>query len=255
MSRIIVSIDGETVQSLRASGYILYVFKAVRCSDQASRPLVWFRLDSYGTNVGIEWREEYQAYLSTSPIRAWRRIALSDSSGILLNQTLEVHALGDLRVKAVGLPAEIRILNKSTERFTTGISQRHAEGVSPLCVAPLFGNGLQPIAPLPEVLLMFSTENLPPGTVIGGAASLPESLAHFRFMKSSLGGILIDLKGALDGQRKVRFDIDQGWDADHAAWVRKVSASANLVPLLIQQGPSPFTQPGSPAAPASLARP
>lgn len=251
MSRVIVSMDEDTVHALEASGYILYVFKAVRCFNKAARPLVWFRLGRYGTTVEIEWSEKYQAYISTEPIRAGRRIVPSNSRDILVNQTLEVYSPGRTAVMATGLPAQIRIQNNSGERFTTGISQRHAENMSSLCAVPLFSIEEQLIAPLPEVLLMFWTEDLPPGTVIGNAAGLPEPLAHSRFARSSLGGIWISLKDAPGDQRQVTFNIDQNWSAGNAPWARRISASTNLVPWLVQQSTPSLARPSPPAAPGA----
>ena len=81
------------------------------------------------------------------------------------------------------------------------------------------------VAPLAKVLLMFSTQPLAPGTVVGPPPVAPR-------LESYSPTILIDLTSA--NQRDVCFDVDAGWSWGGFAWAQTCQAGANVVPLLIE---------------------
>jgi hypothetical protein len=87
-----------------------------------------------------------------------------------------------------------------------------------VCASPLHGNMLDVVAPVEQVLLMFSSSPINTGTVV---------------YKASSQGLLIDLRSA--AQRTVQFDINKGWSWGGGAWAQSVRPNTDLVPLLIQR--------------------
>ena len=84
-----IDMSKETVDDLGDNGYVLYGFKAVRCTLPGA-PLVWFQTTSYGTETELTWDESYEAYTSTSDIVPGGRIKATNSYETDLGQTLNV---------------------------------------------------------------------------------------------------------------------------------------------------------------------
>jgi hypothetical protein len=243
MGQVTIGMSASTVSALGASGSVLYGFKAVRNSDLAARPLVWTLSQSYSVTTVVSWQESYGAYTSASPIVAGGQVAVGFESGIDLGQTLEVEAGGIGVVVDGGQPLAISILNQTSTPFTCGLAQP-AGGASstpaPVCACPLYGNNLQIVTPLEKVLLMFSTDVLSLGTVIGstlGSASsqgfqAAERRAGGTVLAAASQGIFIDL--TTDPIRSVTYDLNAGWSWGGYSWAQPVAANANLVPLLIE---------------------
>ncbi|HEU0249811.1 MAG TPA: hypothetical protein VFR48_03710 [Solirubrobacteraceae bacterium] len=218
--QISIEMEQETVEALRADGYYLFGFKAVKASG-AGKPLVWFRTLDYATETKLNWVEQYQAYTAKSEIISKGQITASNSYSIDLGQTLNV--TGSAGTGSVdtqhGTAHTISIHNLTTTRFTTGISQPQpmGQGTSPMCAFNLYGLNLDEIAPIEQVLLMFSTKPVITGTVAEEAYS---------------SGLIIDLTARQS--RTVKYMIDDGWAWDGGAWGIPVEANDSLVPLLIQ---------------------
>jgi hypothetical protein len=211
-----------TVSCLAASGFFLYGFKAVRSADQACRPLVWFKTADYSALTTVCWREQVQAYTSTSYITANNFITAGFSTDIAPGQTLDVLDKG-LGVLVASSQSVISIFNTTHTRFTCGLQQAVGGIFSPLCALPLYGGTRTVIAPSPRILLVFSTGLLRPGTVV-------ESWDAFDGTTGP--GILIELTDS--HQRDVTYDINSDWSWNSQGWARHVAAHGSLSPWLIE---------------------
>lgn len=217
--QVTLTMSPSTVTALANSQYYLYGFLAVQSSDAAVVPLVWLQTQQYSVNSQVSWSNQYQAYTSTSAIAPSDPIIIAFSAPIALGQLLTVQqSTGIGVVTNEGTSGVIEILNGTNTLFTCGISEPQGNTFAPVCAMPLYGGGLQLIAPLPKILLLFSTVPVKPGTVIG----------------VSYGpGILIDLSSA--DQRTVCFDINNGWSWGGYSWAQSVPANSSLVPLLTER--------------------
>jgi hypothetical protein len=221
-----IGMSVETVSALSNGRYSLFGFKAVASSIGGGAPLVWFQSSTFSTITNVLWQTQYQAYTSlTKQIIPGGEINASFSADINLNQTLDVDSIqGTGKVVGSGTPSAIAINNTTQTQFSCGISEAPLGGTpSPLCAFPLYGNGLDVMAPIEKVLLTFATAQINTGTVIE---------------KAYAPGFFIDLTGAPSNTRSVKFDINEGWDAGGALWAQKVAAKESLLPLLIDSSAS-----------------
>ena len=177
----------------------------------------------------MSWTEAYLAYSSISEIVPDAQITPFFAADIELGQLLTVGSDGGGRVGGGGTPGAISILNQGSTPYTCGICVPSNGNMAPICAFPLYGNQMDTVTPLNRILLMFSSRQLPPGTVVG--LSTAESLqAELRAAFTPM--ILIDLEGA--SEREVSFDINTGWDWGGAPWAQQEPANANLASLLIE---------------------
>jgi hypothetical protein len=216
--QITINMDGDTVTALLNGNYWLYGFKAVQTTQGGGSPLVWFATQDFMAQTQISWEEQYQAFTSQSQIIPGGEITATSPYDITLDQTLTVGAGGVGTVTAGGTQLAISIVNTTDTQFTCGVSELQNGVAMPLCAFPLYGGGgVDVIAPIEKVLLMFSTKPVNTGTVIEQAYS---------------PGILIDLTG--ENQRIVTFAMNQGWSWGGYSWAQPVNYAAQLVPLLIE---------------------
>ncbi|MEA2130725.1 MAG: hypothetical protein QOJ85_3616, partial [Solirubrobacteraceae bacterium] len=204
-----ITMDQKTLDALNDGNFVLYGFKAVKTSAVGA-PLVWFQTTQFGLATHVAWTEQYQAYTSLSQIIPNGRIVATNSYEIDLDETLDVTSpKGSGSVDTLhGTPLAISINNETDTPFTCGISQSNPQGgVTPMCAFPLYGGNLDVIAPIEQVLLMFSSMPVNTGTVIEQAYSR---------------GIIIDLTG--DNARDVSYDINTGWHWDGGPWASQVKA-------------------------------
>jgi hypothetical protein len=218
-----IAMNQDTVTALKEGRFVLYGFKAVKTSG-AGAPLVWFDYSNYGLNTELAWSEQYQAYTSLSKIISGGEITTTNPYDIDLGNTLNVD--GDTGTGYVdtlhGVPQAISIHNETNTQFTCGISQTApGGGTAPMCAFNLFGGSLDVIAPIEQILLMFSSTPVNTGTVIYQAYSR---------------GLMIDLTG--ENSRSVGYDVNLGWSWDGGPWGKQVKANEALAPLLIQSSPS-----------------
>jgi hypothetical protein len=233
MRRVKITMSTTTVKALVASNNYLYASLAVRSSDTAGRPLIWQQNQSYSANTIISW-DGYQAYTSSNQILEQTVINVGFYADIAPGQVLSVGTGGIGTVGAGGPPGDVSILNTTKTQFTCGLSRGDQEGsFLPYCAFPLYGSNLQQITPLDKVLLTFSTEPLPPGTVIGSALGSPGVVRLASYTPS----LLVDLNGV--SQRDVTYDLNAGWSWGGSTWAQLIPAGADLVPLLIEPVPSP----------------
>lgn len=213
-----ISLSPDTVTQLKDEGFALYGFKAVATTIRGAAPLVWFRTLTFLNTTKVHWSEQYQAYISTSPIITNGEIDASANVDMDLGGTANVDAAGILTPMGDGTPGAISINNQSSNHWTCGISQMAEGTANPMCAIPLNGKMLDVIVPIEKVLLTFASNTVDTGTVI---------------YKCFSSGLMIDLTAK--NTRSVAFDIDNGWSWDGGTWATEVAANANLVPLLIEQ--------------------
>jgi hypothetical protein len=139
-------------------------------------------------------------------------VALHNVSDKARTQRISIEA-------SVRNPLAIPINNKTKNQFTCGISQMQPDGsITPMCAFPLFGGREDVIAPIEQVLLMFSTQEVDTGAGIEQSCS---------------AGLLVNLTG--ENACTVNFDINGGWSWDGGPWAQSVPANSNLVPLLAER--------------------
>lgn len=220
-----IHMSQDTVDRLTDGHYSLYAFKAVKSTAQGS-PLIWFATKTYSLLTNVEWEEQYNAYTSRTEIRPNTRIVASASYAIDLDQTLNVNSTagtGSVDTQS-GVPGAISINNTTNAPFTCGISQTDPNGnVSSMCAFNLYGLNLDVIAPIEQVLFMFATAQINTGTVIE---------------KAFTSGLIVDLTGAPQNTREVKYEINNGWSWSGEPWGKQVAPNASLVPLLIQNSPA-----------------
>jgi hypothetical protein len=215
--QVTLTMDAASAQALWDSAYALYAFSAVGCPDAAALPLVWTRTTDYSTRTWLEWTDTLQAYTSTTPLAAGRRVKVGFAAGVEAGQALTVtHATGTGDVGPGPDAQAVWIANATASPFTCGLARQHETGCAPVCAVPLYGGGADSIAPRRTVLLMFSTANLAPGTAV----------------EVSTGpGILLDVAA---GERTASFGIDTGWHAEGTPAAVAVPPLTPLAPLLVQ---------------------
>jgi hypothetical protein len=228
---VTIAMSADTAAALADAGSMLYAFKAVRCSDRTGLPLVWFVTSRLAPNMVVSWTSPYDGYDSPSPLAAGKRIVPGFQVGLPLGGTLVIRsASGSGDVLLGGTSGTCSILNSTTVEFSVGLAQAPVDAARlPLCAFPLFGGNLATITPLEQVLLMFSTRALAPGTAL---TSLNMPASQPVFLAVTTGGVLIDM--ADQSARSVSFERNLGWDWNGAVWGTGVPANANLQPWLIQ---------------------
>lgn len=213
---VTIQLTPSTVAALQSEGASLYGFKAVQSTQKGGVPLVWFVDSEMLPHVSINWSEQYEAYISTSQIISHGVIDASNNTAADLGDTVTVDGNGNLSVTTTGVAHAISINNAASKPFTCGISQVQDGVASPLCAFPLYGNNLDVMAPIEKVLFFFATAAVNTGTVIEQAYG---------------PAVLLDLTA--NPQLNVAYDINTGWDFNHASWGTSIPASSALVPFLI----------------------
>lgn len=209
--------DQLTVSSLYRSGFTLYGFMAVQCSDKAGVPLVWCSSHMYGIHTLVNWVDAYAGYTSSSQIAPDAVVEASFSVDMLLGQLLEVGEGGVGALREGFVPTALGFLNTTASPFTCGVMQQSTVDYAAACAFPLHGGNLQLITPLDEVVLMFSTTPFSVGQVVD----------------TTYGpSIWINMSGA--AERSVAYDINQGWSWGGYSWAKAIAPATPLGPLLIQ---------------------
>jgi len=211
--------DEATVNGLAAGNFSLYAFKAVQTKIGGGQPVVWFKTKDFSLSTEVTWSLDFGAYTSKTQIIANANIVASASYSIDLGQILEVQqSTGTGGVKNNGTAGAISIYNTTQQAFTCGISVKAGNSSNAICAFPLYGENTNVIVPIEKVLVMFASDEVNTGTVIE---------------KAFTSSFLVDMTGAKDNKRQVKYDINTSWDADGAGWATKAKPNVQLAPLLI----------------------
>lgn len=226
--KIDLSLAPATVEALVEGGYSLYAMFAVRMSNAAARPTIGFATQNIMANMTIDWAADVLAYTSSNPIVNGGVIRTGYETPIDAGQTFIVTAGGVGHVKTEGPSSKIAIANTTVGSFTSGFARvvSGAEAPIPIYAVPLYGNQTNVAAPLPKVLLQFTTANLRPGALV-------EKLA-MRFLAASYSPSLLII--AADNEiRKLSYDINTGWGWGAYSWAKIVPANADFANVLIER--------------------
>jgi len=217
---VTVKMDPADVAGLKAQGYSLYGFKAVKAAGSGA-PTVWFNLDKNKllTETKITWEEQFEGYNSTSQIQERVQIVSSNKTKTDLGHLITIKkGSGNLQDSTDGLSGAVSFLNEDSQQFTVGILQVVEGGSNILCAFPILGTGgSRVITPITKVALIFSTAQINTGVVITKAMS---------------SGALIDLTGV--SSRTVDFSLTGGWSAGSAPWLKTFNAFQDMSSLLIE---------------------
>jgi hypothetical protein len=214
-----IEMSAETVDTLRRLGYRLCGFKAVRSRVAGGSPRLWFQSD-YDTTTHVRWQSRHQAYVTAlARLRPRAQVPPGSVRDVAPGDTMEVQDGGTTTVFREGQEDAVGILNASMQPLLCGLSQwQSIDGIpTPYCVFPLLPHTVASIAPLDQVLLMFSTMPQLAGAVMQHGFS---------------NAVLVDLTSA--SSAVVRFDMNEGWEWSSGTRAQRVTPSAKLVPLLIQ---------------------
>ncbi|KAA0582301.1 hypothetical protein FZ983_07380 [Azospirillum sp. B21] len=218
---VAVTMDQNTLTTLKNNGFILYGFKGISTPNGSSaQPTVWFSTNQYLTSTTISWTENYKAYISSQQIQANTTIDASNNISADLGNLVTVDGNGMLTVSTTGgTSGAVSVYDNSSNPYTTGLSQAANGGpATPLCALSLLGQTTDVIVPIEYVLLMFATQTVDTGTVLYNAYT--QSIA-------------VDLTGAPANSRSVSYVVNQGWQTDGATWATVYPPNAALKPLLI----------------------
>jgi hypothetical protein len=214
--QINIGMSAETVEELRDEGMSLFAFKAVRSSLKGA-PLVWLMTNQFSTSTAVGWDDQFEAYTSWMEIVNGAVIEPAATCGIVLGQQAVTGAEGDIAAQGGGPSGAISIQNGSSMPLTVGMGQAIDGSVQPMCAFSLSQAAAGTIAPLGQVMLMFSTVPLMAGTVVEQAYS---------------PGVLVTFAGP--SQAGVSFDINNGWSWGGGVSARSIQPGTDLVGLLIQ---------------------
>lgn len=215
-----IKLNEATVKALKQGGYTLYGFKAVKTSRNDGKITVWFIEDSLLMTITESWSDSYQAYISTSEIQTTQTTA-SSSIPIKLGQIAVVEQYGNLSAKNDGIDGAICIYNTETIPYTCGIKQAVSESSVSQCAFPLYGKQMDVIEPVEKIFLVFDTKIFQLGRVVERVYNT---------------GFYIDFTGVQE--RFVSYDINNGWNANNAAWAEEIPPNTSLSQLLIEQSSS-----------------
>jgi len=214
-----ININQYDLKILKENAYSLYGFKSVAASGNGA-PTIWCNLSSQlYPKTQITWEEEFQAYDSTSSIIPNVTINAENTIATGLRQLVTIErGSGDIVSTTNGRDGAISFFNNDTQQFTVGINQLVNGQSNILCAFPILGSGNSSvITPINKIALIFSTQQIPNGTVI---------------TKAMAAGAFIDLTDATS--REVNYDINTGWSAGGAVWLENFDPSTDLTSLLIE---------------------
>jgi len=218
-----INMEPHTVEALKAAGYKMYGFKAVKSQNASGKPTVWFTTDKFLTTTIVRWEEDYKAYISDDKPIAGGVVHAQVQERVNPEETMNVDQYGNCRVvdgsvKSNDLTHPISVYNQGEEEWTCGVAAKKLDGTyESLCAFPLYGGNLNAIEPIEKIFLMFATEAIKTETVI----------------EQSFGpGILIDLTGK--NYRSLTYDKNKTWGDYGSHWATAHEPRSNLNPLLIE---------------------
>lgn len=227
--KIALSMAPATVEALVDGGYSLCAMFAVQMTNDAARPTIAFATQSIAANMLIEWTPDVVAYTSNDPMISGRFIRPGYQTPITQGQTLFVKTGGAGDVKAGGPLSKITIVNTTSTAFTAGFARSisTSEVPVPIYAAPLYGNQTNVAAPLPKILLLFTTADLEPGEMV-------ERL-FMSFLPTASYSASILVTADQTQVRELSYDINAGWNWGAYSWAMLVPPDADLAKVLIER--------------------
>jgi hypothetical protein len=240
---VIVEMSVGTVTGLLDQGFSLIAFQAVGGRNLEALPLVWSITSNFGTRLPLAWDVTFDAYTSSTAIVPGNVILAGSTSAIRTGQTLDVGLGGIGTVVNHGQAATIGFSNETTTAFTCGICQPINEVMSPVCAWPLNGGNRLFIAPLPVIVLLFTTLPLRIGEAFGPPRHSGIEVESITPGVGEAISSIVAIDMTARAAATIGYDINSGWDIGDATWKRTVPLS-QLVATLIQAD-SPITTSGT----------
>jgi hypothetical protein len=226
---VVIRMSEETLGALAASGHYLYGLSAVRSADAAGRPAAWLQTRGYAMHTRVRPPAAFRAFtsMSAAPLVDGARVHPGFHAPAEPGQTLVVElAGGGGEMRERGAPGAVSLLNTTAVQLTGGLACLVDGEATPIHAAPLYGGGLQVIAPLPTLLLFVSPWPSPPGTLVSTSTG-PGVLLHL-------------VSGA---ECRLEFHVNRGWSWEKGVRATPVPAQSDLVGLLVE-----YPDPGTPDA-------
>lgn len=200
--------------TLKKQKYSLYVLKAVKANGSGA-PTVWQKIHTSQllTTMILEWDIAYQGFISNNDVVPSDVITSAKPIKIELGQLIKIKN-GLLESKKNGLKGTISYLNLDPNQYTVGVIQSNYISCAFQTLGKHSGKVIEPID---KVALMFSNANYQVATVITKAIN---------------GGAFIDLEDV--DNRHVKYNINKGWSADNAVWLKNFNAFTDMSNLLIE---------------------
>ncbi|MDH5479924.1 MAG: hypothetical protein OEX11_04100 [Nitrosomonas sp.] len=221
-----ISLHSDTVSLLIDGGYFLYTMFAIEMTNGTARPTIWSRTQNIMGKMTVEWPAAVSAYTSSSNIASGRTIRIGYETKVSNGQIFEVTAGGGGRVKIDGAKLQITVTNTTNTQFTSGFARPYAEEFIPIYAVPLYGNQTNVASVSPQILLLFTTKRLEPGTVVENFVQKPAIQAAYS------PSLLVNVTDR--ETRQVAYDINTGWSWGDYSWAQIIPTNANLVKLLIK---------------------
>lgn len=216
-----IGVNDYTLQQLKTTGESLRAYKGVKASIQGGLCPVWFSTNNFSKDIKISWEESYSGYIDSQELHPGIVIDASNTEPMNLGNLMIVEDNGTATVTNNGTPGNIDIKNGGVKEWTCGMGQLVNNNMATLCAFTLFGNHSVLMEPYEQILLVFESGQTDTGTVV------EETLSN---------SIIITLTGDDVGTTKnVTYDINNGWDAQGAAWAQVNVDSVNIADKLIVQ--------------------
>ncbi len=235
---ITLSPTGKALDKLKGENSALYVFQAVQFGQTpriappdghlpgpllrsfgfgGGYSLVWLKLTDYLDKTTITWPDNVEAYIATDElVGEGSIISIGSHIDVAVGQTVQVDNNGKMTPKNVGHEGVVQILNMGTTQRVCGLTRAANKKLAPTCAFPLHGMHQIMIGPTNKVLVMFATCVSKVGQTVAIAWNY---------------GLLVTADSG--STRAVKYDIENGWSADHNTWADPVNANQELGPLLI----------------------
>ncbi|NLS21016.1 hypothetical protein HGP16_31440 [Rhizobium sp. P40RR-XXII] len=227
--KIALSMVPATVEALIDGGYFLCGMFAAQMTNDAARPTIAFATQSITPNMLIEWMPAIAAYTSNDPMESGRLIKPGYETAITEGQTFFVTTGGVGDVKGEGPLSKIAIANTTSTPFTVGFARSvsASEASVPIFAVPLYGNQINVAVPLPKILLLFTTAEFKPGTLVDRLT--------IKFLPTASYSSSLLVTADQIQMRELSYDIDGGWSWGLYSWAQLVSGDADLAKVLIER--------------------
>jgi hypothetical protein len=228
--------DPGTLRELSGSGYRLQAYRAVCTTDLRARPLLWKVADrsALAPHMRVTWSAGLSGFASTSQLSPGQQVLPASYAAADPGQTVVVTDGALTTTEHGGRPGYIRIVSQSGTAYLCGLLSSAGDAPpAPFCVLPLGSGVLQEIRAVPVVLLNFSTDPTPPGTVVrDDQVGVQAVTAGFRICLADASERTVMYSGG-------------GWaTSDGGTWGQPVGVRTRIVPELVITDPARCPCPG-----------
>lgn len=228
-----ITLDPSTSSTLRNGGYSLYAFRSVKPMTGTALPAVWGRIpsDALMPNIEPTWSSPLTGYFSTTTVAAGNVVSIGSSSVVGLGDIATIGSSGGTTVVRGGSPAAVTFGDGTPDPFTCGMAQPFGGVSAPYCAFTVEPNTTQGAAPGANILLLFSTADMQPGTIVDDFPSEAAALngGGSTGNASQTEAVIVDLTRP----QALSFSFASGWNWAAGAWGMTLNAGQPIVPHLI----------------------